>query len=254
MIGWSESWTAAGKHSRGTELNRLKSTLLSQKSINLKHWCVPFERARGKRERDYLKKRESTAVSLNLNEQIKCASVFYICVIRPQHAANLHPESWRVWSIHHCVVSSRSVVFFCESDKNKTGFCVIECCTIGFSLSEEWDFQAPRRNGIITQTHKKAFFYWSCRCIWSYRANDAGDDGEVYVLCERWLWWQDTVQNTKTRGLSVPVKLWYCCIGKMLTGVTYDSRMDERHTCPPHASKRYTQAQKVNNAKITQYK
>lgn len=50
------------------------------------------------------------------------------------------------------------MVFFCESDKNKTGFCVIECCTIGFSLSEEWDFQAPRRNGIITQTHKKAFF------------------------------------------------------------------------------------------------
>lgn len=206
------------------------------------------------RERVLKEQREHSSCSDSKWTDKACVSLLCLCVIRIQHAANLHPKSWRVWSIHHCAVSSRLVILFCESftkHKNKTGFCVIECWTIGFSLSEECDFQAPRRNGIFyTPTH--AVFLLELQMY-----NFALIELMVLVMmvnsmCCVWGGCDDRIQRRiRRRGVCL-------CRWSRDAAVSGRCRLVLRTTAErsrgiPAHHLLHTGTQKVINAKITQY-
>ncbi len=100
-----------------------------------------------------------------------------------------------------------------------------------FSLSEESDIRAPRRNG-------NTFSYLSCSFIYrdlNYRADSKQN---MFFVCVRWLWLQTTAQTVMKSCVSVPVRWCCCCIRRMLTGVTSDFRTERKDIFPQPASLR----------------
>lgn len=100
-----------------------------------------------------------------------------------------------------------------------------------FSLSEESDIRAPRRNG-------NTFSYLSCSVIYrdlNYRADSKQN---MFFVCVRWLWPQTTAQTVMKSCVSVPVRWCCCCIRRMLTGVTSDFRTERKDIFPQPASLR----------------
>lgn len=103
--------------------------------------------------------------------------------------------------------------------------------TQSFSLSEESDNQAPRRNG-------NTFSHLSCSIIYSGLNYRADSEDDMFFVCVRWLWQQTTAQTVMKSCVSVLVR-WCCfCIRRMLTGVTSDFRTERKDTCPQPASLR----------------